>query len=571
MKKLLVAALSLLAIAVPAQDRQLQSTTWSRTFLRSTNNADAWTKIGIVASNQNVVSANGINTAQLSTNSSVLQLKAGGTLPAMDAAALTNMPPLTNATIRAWLNNGSSTNIDIVFYTSTNLVDELDDTNVLYVTGSTEPGVNGTYKIKFANGSDYVAYTNSDGMYFIYEKPPQVYENNVYSIGPNTNSKVGFDTLYYQDTGDAEGQWNGENGGAPLPAALWQTNKIYRVSAGLTNTLLATPLFPTNVFYVDPVNGNDSFGQPYKTLNHAVSVSAPGALFYLAKGNHVLNGPAWLKDGSTVIGSGTGTTITGSVAHANIYLTNNCRVYSARFDLSLNLAIEATNVFIHDVHTRADVDGIYARSSETGGGQKWQLTADSCSFYSGWDAVIFEQQNWHANYSADVTLVNCDINSQFDTRVPAGQIPTFNGAHTIAIDGRTRLTVIGGRMYVRGGPSADNACIRILGTNRTGWIDIAGSALDWATIPGTNGTTAMINYQTPTAATVPILNTNYLVAGNLLAYGASILNSNSVASWPTAPAYYGQSSTVNSNGVVYLLCSPPNQLAWTKTNLLGTP
>ena len=59
---------------------------------------------------------------------------------------------------------------------------------------------------------------------------------------------------------------------------------------------------------------------------------------------------------------------------------------------------------------------------------------------------------------------------------------------------------------------------------------------------------------------------------NSVLVGSLTIGSNTVAAWPTAPFYRGDSRIVNSNGYLYVITSlPTGTLAWSKTNLLSSP
>ena len=47
------------------------------------------------------------------------------------------------------------------------------------------------------------------------------------------------------------------------------------------------------------------------------------------------------------------------------------------------------------------------------------------------------------------------------------------------------------------------------------------------------------------------------------------IRTNSLASWPSAAPFPGDACIVSSNGVVYILTSPPNSTAWAATNKIA--
>jgi hypothetical protein len=84
-------------LAFTAAGADLPSTAWSRAnLLRATDQADFMSKAGLLSTNQTAIAAPHVNTDHFATNASTLALATGGTLPAMNAAGLTNLPGFTN-------------------------------------------------------------------------------------------------------------------------------------------------------------------------------------------------------------------------------------------------------------------------------------------------------------------------------------------------------------------------------------------------------------------------------------------------------------------------------------------
>lgn len=92
MKKLLSLFLFLFPLLAMAQPQLLPSTLYTRGLLRATDAAGARTLLELAATNVSVLAATNVNTDQLAITDQLLSLKTGGTLPAMNAAALTGIP-----------------------------------------------------------------------------------------------------------------------------------------------------------------------------------------------------------------------------------------------------------------------------------------------------------------------------------------------------------------------------------------------------------------------------------------------------------------------------------------------